>query len=124
MFLGTIELGISLGRMAAKAYKKVTGYIKNFVFGHKTSSSDPVIRVDTGKLRAYADRLESVNKRLRSLDNRMDSLYLKVGLRDLFNLIQADLMTGSSWRISNCAKYLDETANDFDSTERNVVGQF
>lgn len=82
------------------------------------------LRVDTAKLRAYADRLERVNKRLRNLDKRMDSLYVKVGLRDLFNLIQADLLTGQSWRISNCAKYLDETANDFDSTERKVAGQF
>lgn len=97
---------------------------KNFDSGYKAATVNTFIRVDTAKLRAYADRLESVNKRLRNLDNRMDSLYLKVGLRDLFNLIQADLMTGSSWRISNCAKYLDETANDFDSTERNVVGQF
>ena len=110
-------------------YSSVVGNIesfinKNFNWGYKTASADPIVRVDTAKLRAYADRLESVNKRLVTLDKRMDDLYFKVGLRDLFNLIQADLLTGSNWRITNCTKYLNETANDFEGTERNVVGQF
>lgn len=96
----------------------------NFNSGYKYSSTNPQIRVDTAKLRTYAERLTAVNKRLGSLDKRMDALYLKVGLRDLFNLLQADLLTGSSGRISNCAKYLNETANDFDTTERNVVDLF
>ena len=82
------------------------------------------LKVDTAKLRAYADRLEKVNSRLTKLDRRMDKLYVEVGLLDLFNLIQADLLTGSSKKILNCAKYLDETANDFDKTERNVIEQF
>lgn len=99
-------------------------FSRNFNSGYRAATDDPAIRVDTAKLRAYAERLGKVNKRLAILDGRMDDLYFKVGLRDLFNLIQADLLTGSSWRITNCAKYLDETANDFDGTERNVVGQF
>lgn len=97
---------------------------QNLNSGYRAASTDPEIRVDTGKLRTYASRLKSVNGRLVKLGGRMDDLYFKVGLRDLYNLIQADLLTGSSWRITNCAKYLDETANDFDGTERNVVGQF
>lgn len=97
---------------------------QNFNSGYKTASSDPMIKVHTAKLRAYAGRLIAVNNRLVSVDRRMDELYLKVGLRDLFNLIQADLLTGSNWRVTNCAKYLDETANDFDAVERNVAGQF
>ncbi|MBE6920028.1 MAG: DUF2974 domain-containing protein [Ruminococcaceae bacterium] len=96
----------------------------NFNSGYRTASFDPTIRVDTAKLRGYAERLGKVNQRLTTLDGRMDDLYFKVGLRDLFNLIHADLWTGSNWRITNCAKYLNETANDFEGTERNVVGQF
>lgn len=97
---------------------------RNFNSGYRTACSDPTIRVDTAKLRGYAERLGKVNQRLTTLDGRMDDLYFKVGLRDLFNLIHADLWTGSNWRITNCAKYLNETANDFEGTERNVVGQF
>jgi len=129
-------LGDNLKQVSVEIYSKVKSfnssvvgniesfYNKNFNSGYRAASADPTIRVDTAKLRAHADRLEAVNKRLRNLDKRMDDLYLKVGLRDLFNLLQADLLTGSSWRISNCAKYLDETANDFDSTEHSVIGQF
>lgn len=110
-------------------YSSVVGNIESFInqnfnSGYRTASSEPAIKLDTAKLRAYACRLNVVNNRLVSLDRRMDELYLKVGLRDLFNLIQADLLTGSNWRVTNCAKYLDETANDFDAVERNVVGQF
>lgn len=120
------------GEVSAEFRKTVLGMIgdasewsnNHFDSGYRIASADPTIRVDTAKLRAYAERLGKVNKRLAILDGRMDDLYFKVGLRDLFNLIQADLLTGSSWRITNCAKYLDETANDFDGTERNVVGQF
>ena len=97
---------------------------RNFNSGYRAASNEPTIKVDTAKLRGYAERLGKVNQRLTTLDGRMDDLYFKVGLRDLFNLIHADLWTGSNWRITNCAKYLNETANDFEGTERNVVGQF
>ncbi len=97
---------------------------RNFNSGYNAASNDPAIRVDTAKLRSYTGRLKAVNSRLADLDRRMDELYFKIGLRGLFDLLQADLLTGSSWRISNCAKYLDETANDFDCTERNVIEQF
>ena len=120
------------GDVCAEFRKTVFGLISNasewfninFNSGYKVASADPVIRIDTAKLRAYAERLGKVNKRLAILDGRMDDLYFKVGLRDLFNLIHADLWTGSNWRITNCAKYLDETASDFEGTERNVAGQF
>ena len=99
-------------------------YNSNFNSGYKAASSNPMIVVDTTKLRSYADRLERVNSRLKSLDKRMNSLYTKVDLLDVWHIIKSDLMTGGSKKISNCAKYLDETANDFDKTERNVVGEF
>ncbi len=119
------EIAVQLsGFLTTVATSTKEWFSQNFNSGYRAASADPAIRVDTAKLRAYADRLEMVNKRLRTLDKRMDDLYLKVGLRDLFNLLQADLLTGSSCRISNCAKYLDETANDFEGTERNVISQF
>ena len=83
-----------------------------------------VITVDTAGLRYYANRLNNVNARLVKLDQRMDNLYKEVGWRDLFTLIKADLLTGYSVRIQNCKRYLEETANDFDTTERNVSNQF
>lgn len=113
------NIDASKGCGDAKVIGAFDGFIANaYVTMH------PYIRVNTAALRGYADRLVKVNRRLCALDRKMDSLYLKVGLRDLFNLLQVDLLAGSSGRISNCAKYLEETANDFDHTERNVVEQF
>ncbi len=102
---------------------KVIGTFDGFITNAYTTMH-PYIRVNTATLRGYADRLSKVNQRISSLDRRMDSLYLKVGLRDLWNLLRADLMTGYSERIANCSKYLDETADDLDTVERNITTKF
>ena len=97
---------------------------RNFNAAYAAAVNHPQITVNTVKLRAYAERFRNVNRRLDTLDKQMDDLYWKVGLRDLFNLLQADLLTGTNRRISNCARYLEETATDFDTTERNVAALF
>ena len=81
-----------------------------------TYSGDGVTYV----LRDYANRIESINKRLASLDARLDSLYLKVGLLDLWNLIQADVLTSYSLRLKNCSGYLNDTAGYFESAENSI----
>ena len=53
-----------------------------------------VIQADTQQLRSYADRLDRVNSRLNRLDGQMNRLYLSVGLVGLFQLLQADALTG------------------------------
>jgi len=75
------------------------------------------ISIDTYKLRTYAQRLQSVNRRISNLDGRLDSLYRQVGLLDLWNLMQADMLTGYCWRINRCVSYLNETAFDFENAE-------
>ena len=92
--------------------------------GYQYASSNTFFEVNTATLRGYADRLDKVNGRVVDLDRRMDSLYKKVGLRDLLKLLKADLMTGYNWHISNCSKYLNETANDFDKVERDISSQY
>lgn len=84
----------------------------------------PFFVINTATMRNCADRLNNVNKRIVDLDQRLDVLYKKVGLRDLWSLLQADLMTGYNWKIKNCVQYLNETANDFDNVERDIVNQF
>ena len=88
--------------------------------GNAYSEVQPEICVDTYKLREYSQRLQNVNRRIAALDSRMDSLYLKAGFRDLWNLIQADLLTGHSWKIERCISYLNDTASDFETAERNI----
>lgn len=78
------------------------------------------IIVDTYKLSQYAQRLSTVNRRITQLDNRMCTLYGKVGLQGLFDLMQAKVLTCYSWRILRCQGYLYQTASDFERVERNL----
>lgn len=100
--------------------KRVASWIRNFSPGGRYANENPRVRLDTFKLRQYAQRLESVNRRLSGIDSRMDSLYWRVGLLDIWNLMQADVFTGYSWRILRCVSYLYETASDFESVESNL----
>ena len=81
------------------------------------------IIVDTYKLEKYAQRIATVNGRISRLDQRLDSLYWRVGLQGLWNLMQADALTGYSWRLVRCQSYLQQTALDFDGTERLILGE-
>lgn len=83
----------------------------------------PGVTVDTYKLKSYADRLETVNSRIVKLDGRLDRLYWQVGLQGLFSLIQADALTGFSWRLLRCKGYLSQTAVDFEKTEKKLASE-
>ena len=102
-------------------FNKVAGWIRSFSYGSRYASSNPHIKVDTFKLREYASRIYAINRRISNLDGRLDSLYWRVGLLDLWNLMQADIMTGYSWRLSRAASYLNDTASDFDAIETELA---
>jgi len=91
--------------------------------GYKYAMANPVIKVDTYKLRSYADRLEQVNRRISNIDSELDSLYTKVGLKNLKDLIQADFFTDYSYRIDQCRRYLIATAEDFEQIESQIQNQ-
>lgn len=106
-------------------------YNSNFNSGYKYASANPTILVDTYKLRSYATRLNSVNRRVSSLDGRLNSLYRRVcdfedlisTANALWNLLQADALTSYSLRLKKCSSYLDETADDFEKIEKNIVNK-
>lgn len=74
--------------------------------------------VDTYKLKQYAQRIDSVIRRIEKLDKRLDLLCLKAGVVDLIKLVQADALIGYNWRLSRCEKYLLQTSSDFEETEQ------
>lgn len=78
--------------------------------------------VDTQKLRGYAQRITDVNGRLTRLDQRIETLYTRVGLQGLWNLMREDALTASSNRLNQCKSYLEQTAADFETVEREIVG--
>ncbi len=71
----------------------------------------------TYKLRQYASRIESVRSRISNLDGRLDRLYLQVDSSGVYNLLQADILTGNTWRLKQCQAYLEDTALDLEAVE-------
>lgn len=109
--------------IATFASKAKEWFNKKFNSGYQYASANTYIKVNTSSLRGYADRLYKVNQRIIKLDRRMDALYTKVGLLDLWNLLQADVLTGYSWRLSRCINYLNDTATEFEAAERSIASQ-
>lgn len=99
----------------------VAWYNRIFHSGGSYAAKNPQISVDTYKLAQYAQRLHKVNTRISTVDARLDRLYGRVGLLDLWKLMQADLLTGYSWKLNSCAAYLSETAAEFDKAEGDLV---
>lgn len=86
-------------------------------------ASNTKIQLDSVQMRNYATRLAEINRRIQSIDRRMDSLYWRVGLLDLWNLMQADILTSYSFKLTRCQKYLQDTATDFENLERILMKQ-
>ena len=101
--------------------QKVAKWVHENSAGYKYATANPKITVDTYKLTQYASRLQEVNRRIARLDGRLDSLYWQVGLLGLWNLMQADLLTGYSWKLLRAASYLNETASDFSKAEQELM---
>lgn len=79
------------------------------------------IKVNTYNLKQYAERLRKVNARVTTLDGRLRTLYTRVGLVDLINLIISNVLLGYSGRLASCQSYLNQTAYDFEFTENNIL---
>jgi len=108
---------------AKKYIQEIIAKIKSMNAANKQAIANPQIVVDTFKLRDYASRLSDANRRISNLDGRMNSLYWKVGLLDLWDLVQANLLTGYSWRIMRAVSYLNNTASDFEKLETELVNK-
>lgn len=119
---GNIKKWVSdLKETIKNTINKIKAKIRSWSAGGRYATEHPRIEVDTFKLRNYASRIYDVNRRISNLDGRMDSLYWRVGLLDLWNLMQADLMTGYSWRLLRAASYLNDIASNFDAIETELA---
>ncbi|MEE0863271.1 MAG: hypothetical protein U0L79_09840 [Lachnospiraceae bacterium] len=75
------------------------------------------IVVDTYKLSTYAQRISDVNIRIAKLDEQLKTLYKKIQIKDLVELVKIDAMLGYSVKLERCEKYLYKTAAEFDAVE-------
>lgn len=78
------------------------------------------IVVDIQQMKNYACAIQQTNNRLENLDWRLKSLYSQIGLQGLWDLLQADLLTGRSETLRRCRNYLDRTADDFEKLENEL----
>lgn len=101
--------------------KMIDVFKRNFNAGYNYSSANPDICVDTAKLRNYAQSIQYVRSRVTRLDERLDSLYWRAGLLDLWNLMQANMLIKNNSKLNSCISYLNETATDFESAESEVL---
>ncbi len=92
--------------------------------GYQYASENTEIIVNTDTLRGYADRINNINTRVQNLEWSMKQLYWKVGFLDLWDLINADFLTGYSWRLNECKNYLYNCANNFENAENNINRTF
>lgn len=92
--------------------------------GYSYATENPYIKVNTDTLREYASQLNYINSRIVNVDYKLKGLYKQVGLLDLFRLVQSDLLIGYNTRIKKCQNYLNDTADDFDRAENNIINSF
>ena len=65
-------------------------------------------------------RINNINTRVQNLEWSMKQLYWKVGFLDLWDLINADFLTGYSWRLNECKNYLYNCANNLLFTLKHI----
>lgn len=97
----------------------VVNWFKN-LFGGGQPQVDPLVIVDTYRLDGYANRIAAVKRRVDDLDRRINSLYNKVGLLDLWTLLTAGSLTSNNKKLQKCINYLTETSKSYESLEHEL----
>ncbi len=100
-------------------YNKKSGRIERMV-----AEAGTVIRVDTGKLYRYCDRIAEINGQLDTIDRDMDRLYFRLNLFDGLKLLSADVTTEYSRKLKACGDYLNDVAQEFENVENNIIKSF
>ena len=90
--------------------------------GVKYAINTPYIRVDTGKLRNYAMRIDNVNNRLKALDEDLKDLYWQVGFKDVWDILMANLLTSGSPTLRQIKTYLNNAADCFENADNKARG--
>lgn len=98
----------------------VNWYYTNMSVGYQYAGNNPQITLNTSTFTNCAARLRAVQTRVNALDTRLNKLYWTCGMSDLLSLMNADRLTGYSWRLASCAGYLETTASDFEALEKTI----
>lgn len=105
--------------------KNISTWIFEHSKGYKYASANPNISINTTTMVNYASQLRSLSKRSKKLDSDMNSLYWHLGIEwdtiaNLGKLLKSGIVLDFAFRLDKCANYLADTANEFDSVEREL----
>lgn len=100
---------------------EIVKFIHSMTPGVRYANSNPYFKVNTLKLNDYATRVNKVNSRLKRLDKDLGSLYWKVGLLDLLDVLKANLLTSESPTLIQIRVYLENSAKRFESAENKAL---
>lgn len=106
--------------MLVEGYKKLVGDLRNLFGSGPKAVATPHIKLDTYKLRYYADRLESIKSRISSIDSRLNALYFSEGLLDIIHLAIAERLP-TKRQMNRVIDYLNGTADDFEAVENQIM---
>lgn len=81
---------------------------------------NPYINADPQTMREYAYRLDDVNRRLLRLDGDLNDLYLQVRLRDLDNILKANIVTSYSVYVKRSSTFLKKAAEKLENAENRI----
>jgi uncharacterized protein YukE/flagellar biosynthesis protein FliQ len=107
-----------------EAINNFAQWVRNFRdrAGINYAANNPHIRLNTANLRGYANRINSANNRINSLDGSLRRLYWQVGFLDLWDIMVANLMTRESHTLNQVRNYLNNAADRFDTAENRARG--
>nr|WP_263324549.1 DUF2974 domain-containing protein [Neobacillus sp. Marseille-Q6967] len=111
---------VEFGNMLATGYKAFLDGLSHLFGAGPKIAATPHIKVDTYKLRSYADRLERVKARISAVDSDLNILYLTEGFLDLINLAIAENLPSKS-QMNKVIDYLQDTATEFEAAEYRIM---
>ena len=101
--------------------QSIRQYLRSITPGGRYVDENPYFKADPVSLRAYATRLDRVNRRLVQLDKDLDDLYWQVGLLDLAEIISANVITTYSANLLLAKTFLNSAADKLESADRKAV---
>lgn len=107
-------------------FQKFVDWVYRQSAGFQYATVNPYIILNTTQMHTYAGQLQSISARAKRLDERINHLYLTLGIDwnpiyNLANLMKAGVLLDYSYRLDCCSKYIEQTAEDFENVERRLA---
>lgn len=106
-------------------YNKVKKWLYEHSKGYKYATANPCLSINTTTMSSYASQLRTLSNRSKTLDRKMNNMYLHLGIEwdtiaNLGRLFKSGIILDFAVRLDKCANYLDKTAEDFNKVEREL----